>query len=964
MTRLHLDYETASEVNIKSAGAYKYAADPSTKILMLGWAFDDEAPQLWQPRHNAMPAILREGLLDPAVSKKAFNAAFERLITRHCAGIEIPTSSMTCTMVESYYLGFAGGLDAILKAVGLEPKDDRGKRLINLFCTPAPKNHKAAWYDEDNRPAEWDEFCQYCLQDVSVERQLWHWMQKYPTMSEWDHKQWQLDQRINDRGVLVDTSMAKSAIEVWDRERELLTETLREMTGLQTVTRGPFLKWMEEHTGDTLDSLRKDYLATLLHKEELPPEARPYIEIWAQKEAKATSKYSAIINAANPDGRARGMFQYKGASRTDRVGGRLIQLQNLKRPFVSQAGIDPLVGAIKCGDPEFLRMLYPQSVSATLGGAIRHAIAAPEGKCFAISDYTSVESVVLGWVAMCPEIDRTFRAGRDSYKTFASIYFETDYDNVTKAQRSFSKPPVLGCFAADTKVLTKRGWVDIALILDQDELWDGVEWVTHDGVIPQGEKEVISQHGVRATPDHEILTADGWVEWKDLAGGDIKRATAWESGALSSTWTHAGGTYAGARAGSSERSSRGFCPEEGQARVSYALTADSPLRALPRQHWESPNVTMIDWPTDSTLRGLGARTPAVVLGDTTEVEGSVSGSIAQRSTSNTSSPSTGGTTPLQKSIDATMIEDMLKETSGSPLEAGTLATPVSTRGSCTRGLTTPLPPSDGSSAQHTRTDAQSCGKSATELMQKTSSRSTVPTFDVLNCGPRNRFTVLTDKGPVIAHNCGFMLGWKGLIAYAEGYGVDMVPDEAKRAVNTFREMYPEIPAFWKWIYDAVKYVTQSWQPCTGYRITVERDADFLRIWLPSGRALSYYKPDVIRKEAPWSTPEKVAMVDNFCCMGMNDKNQWVRIFAHAGGITENIVQSIAGDLLWNGITNADAAGLDVVVHVHDEIAVECDIMHGPVALSTLEECMTRAPAWADGMWIGADGFLTRRYTKI
>jgi DNA polymerase len=656
MTRLHLDYETASEVNLKKVGAYKYAAHPSTRPLMLGWAFDDEAPQLWFPDQGPMPRILHEGMVDPAVSKKAFNAAFERLITRHCVGIEIPTSSMTCTMVESYYLGFAGGLDATLKAVGLESKDKRGGQLINLFCSPAPKNHKARWYDKHNRPGEWDEFCEYCLQDVKVERQLWHWMQRFPLMHQWDHQQWQLDQRINDRGVRMDVELAESAIEVWDREKARLTAELKDMTGLPLVTRGPFLSWMEDHTGVVLDNLRKDYLATLLHKGELPDEAKPLVEIWAQKEAKATSKYTAIINAANDDGRARGMFQYKGASRTDRVGGRLIQLQNLKRPFVKPHEIDTLVNAIKCEDPGLLRMVYPRSVSEVLGGAIRHALRAEDGKCFAVCDLTSVESVVLGWISMCPEIDRTFRAGRDSYKTFASNYFGITYDEVTKEQRSFSKPPVLGC--------------------------------------------------------------------------------------------------------------------------------------------------------------------------------------------------------------------------------------------------------------------------------------------------------------------GFMLGWKGLIAYAEGYGVDMEMDEAKRAVDTFRGMYPEIPDFWKWIYDAVKYVTQSGQSCSGYRMTIERDADFLRIWLPSGRALSYYKPDVIRKEAPWSTPERVAMVDNFSYMGMNDKNQWVRIFAHAGGITENIVQSVAGDLLWSGISNAEAAGLDVVVHVHDEIAVEVDVMQGPAALATLEECMTRSPAWADGMWIGADGFLTRRYTKI
>jgi DNA polymerase bacteriophage-type len=680
--RLHLDYETASEVDLKKCGAYKYAAHESTRILMLGWAVDDEPVNLWIPHRESIPARLRAYMSYGDVTKHAFNAAFERLITRHCLGIEIPPEQWRCTMVEAFYLGFAGGLSAVLKAVGLEDKDDKGKRLINTFCKPAPKNHKAEWYDWTNRPEDWSLFCGYCEQDVNVERQLWHWMQQFPTIPDWDYKQWCLDQRINDRGVPMDTDMADAAIRIWEIEKNNLTEELQEITELPRVTRGPFLEWLEIHTGVKLDNLRKDYLATLLSKGLLPDHATTPVKVWAQKEGKATSKYLAVINGAGAEDRARGMFQYKGAARTDRVGGRLIQLQNLKRPFVKPEGIQPLVDAIKCVDPKFLDMLYKLSVSEILGGAIRHVIVAGEGKTFAICDLSSIESVVLGWVAQCPAIDTTFRAGRDSYKEFAVKYYEIEYDEVTKEQRGFSKPPVLGC--------------------------------------------------------------------------------------------------------------------------------------------------------------------------------------------------------------------------------------------------------------------------------------------------------------------GYMLGWKGLIAYAEGYGVDMNKEQAKTAVKTFRDMYPEIPVFWDWINCAVKQVTNTGYAISGYRLHIERDNDFLRIWLPSGRALSYFRPQVIEKVAPWRNMTKQAtheyeeyiasgwhdqmlvdaglmhepqLIMNFSYMGTNDKNQWVRITAHAGGITENIVQSIAGDLLWHGIVEADKASLPVILHVHDEIAVEVDKADAPYALDILQKCMTSQPEWAKDMWLGADGFITERYTK-
>ena len=652
MTRLHLDFETASECDLRKSGAHKYAAHHSTRALMLGWAVNDAPVDLWVG--GDLPSELADAMSDPHVTKHAYNAPFERLISRHCLGIAVPYSQWRCTLVESYYLGFAGSLNQVLTAIGLEPKNDRGGRLINMFSKPAPKNHKAEWYDETNRPDEWEEFKQYCRQDVNVERQLWHWMQQFPSMPPWDLAQWFVDQEINDRGVGMDVEMARSAIQIWDEEKLELKEELSRMTGLPSVTRGPFMAWVEQTTGVALEGTRKDYLASMISKGTLPTSVRPHLDLWAQKEGKATSKYSAVINATGVGQRARGMFQYKGASRTDRVGGRLIQLQNLKRPFVPPQEVLGLVANIKTGEAMALRQ-YGIPVSEVLGGAIRHAITAAPGHSFAVCDLSSVESVVLGWVAMCDEIDITFRSGRDSYKTFASQYYDVPYESVTKAQRGFSKPPVLGC--------------------------------------------------------------------------------------------------------------------------------------------------------------------------------------------------------------------------------------------------------------------------------------------------------------------GFMLGWKGLIAYAEGYGVDMTEEQAKRAVDTFRGMYPEIPKFWKWIYDAVKFVVTSGTPAEGYRLRLERDVDFLRIWLPSGRCLSYYQPDVRRKEAPWSTAEKPAYVDNFCYMGMGDTNQWQRVYAHAGGVTENIVQSIAGDLLWGGIVNANRAGLPVVLHVHDEIAAEVPDLQAPTALATLGAAMTAPPSWAEGMWIGAAGFITKRYTK-
>lgn len=316
---------------------------------MLGWAFDDEEPRLWQPHLSSIPDELERGIRDPRVIKYAYNAAFERQISTHVLGVHTPPEAWRCNMVAASYLGFTGGLGKTLEAIGLSDKDKRGGQLINIFCSPAAKSHKADWYDYKNRPKEWQEFCRYCLQDVRVERELYHYLKKFPVMPSWDWKQWFLDQRINDRGVLMDVEMAESAISMWIKEVDNLKQQLADITGLPKVTRDPFLKYLKDTCGVELENTRREYLEGLVRDGDLPEKAEQLISLWMQKEAKAASKYQAVINATGPDGRARGMFQYKGAARTDRVGGRVIQLQNLKRPFVDSEDILELVDDIKRG---------------------------------------------------------------------------------------------------------------------------------------------------------------------------------------------------------------------------------------------------------------------------------------------------------------------------------------------------------------------------------------------------------------------------------------------------------------------------------------------------------------------------------------------------------------------------------------------------------------------------------------
>lgn len=181
-TELHLDYETFSEVDIRKTTTSVYTSAPTTEILMLGWAYNDDEPSLWEPRFGPAPDALLQGLNNPSVTLCAFNAPFEDGITRNKMAIAVDFRRWNDTQIKALSRGFPAKLDDILKAIGLETKDKRGGQLINLFCSPAPKNHKVDRYDWNNRPEDWRDFCGYCRQDVRVERNLDRWLDySHPT---------------------------------------------------------------------------------------------------------------------------------------------------------------------------------------------------------------------------------------------------------------------------------------------------------------------------------------------------------------------------------------------------------------------------------------------------------------------------------------------------------------------------------------------------------------------------------------------------------------------------------------------------------------------------------------------------------------------------------------------------------------------------------------------------------------
>lgn len=465
-TKINLDYEVKSEVDLPTYGLDRYSRDPSTKIILCAYSFDDNPkPKLWDIHDGTkFPAEVREALEDPHVIKSAFNAQFERVISKHTGKIRTPYDNWRCSMVRAYLLSFIGTLESVGEQMGLAPdrvKNKDGLKLIRTFCVPqkTTKNQRYRWRDALTDPELWERFRQYCVQDViaemAVERRA---MPFYIPDDEW--KLYELDQKINDRGIPMDMQFVENAIWMAERRKKELLQQLNEITGLRNSnSASQMLPWLKER-GYPFDDLQKDTVKKVLKESSdlLPQEAIDALNIRRQATRTSVAKYSTIKKLVGEDGRLRFMFQFAGASRTARWAGRKVQVHNLPRTpklIEEHWKLDYTTKLIHDGDYEMLGLMVGEHMDA-LVGCLRSAIRAPEGQTLRVSDLASIETCVIAWLAGCERLLKVIRSGKDPYKDFAIILYkgvfadfgtpeyEAAYASVTKQERGDAKPAVLG----------------------------------------------------------------------------------------------------------------------------------------------------------------------------------------------------------------------------------------------------------------------------------------------------------------------------------------------------------------------------------------------------------------------------------------------------------------------------------------------------------------------------------------
>lgn len=445
MQVFHMDYETYCDLDIKVVGAEAYCRHPSFRILMCSYAMGNNPVKLWVPEEGEpMPQEFWDAHDNPDVSLCGFNVAFERACTRWGLGWGIPASRYRCTMAKAYGLSFFGTMAMVGEQIGI-PKDKEklaiGGRLINRFCKPAPKNHKAKYYDRFSHPVEWEEFKGYCVQDTETERYIDQWCEPYHPISDYEWQVWALDQEINQNGLPVDLNIAQRALDLHQVAKTKVLDQMKAITGLDNPNSVQQLdEWLRTKHGVVMPNFQAETIKATIKLAAIPQEALDILAMKRRVGMTAPTKWKAFINKVCPDWILRGMFTFAGASRTRRWASRGINLQNLKRP-----SFDDMEGAIwfiMNASLELIESIYGDAISF-LAESVRGGITAPEGETFAVSDLGSIESRVVGWFSGCKYLNDIFTNGLDSYKTMACDIYHKTYDEVDKKERTFAKPVVL-----------------------------------------------------------------------------------------------------------------------------------------------------------------------------------------------------------------------------------------------------------------------------------------------------------------------------------------------------------------------------------------------------------------------------------------------------------------------------------------------------------------------------------------
>ena len=473
---LWIDFETRSRCDLRSRGVYNYAQDASTDVLCMSYAFDDEDVRTWLPSQPFPQAVKNH-----TGQIRAHNAAFERLIFWYVLQCDFALEQFYCTATQARANCAPGGLEDVGRFVGAGMrKDHRGGQLIRALSIPQADGN---FREDADLMAE---MIAYCEQDVRAMRAI---SQAQRNLSAEELADYHVNERINDRGVLLDRPLAQAAVRYAEAEMVDIQDTVADITGgAITSVRSPKMRaWVLARVGpealklatihkdgEAKLSIDKNVRANLLalaeeNPDEVPAEVAEVIQcaddLWASSVAKF-ARAAALADAE--DHRVRGAFVFAGGSATGRASSYGLQVHNFPR----RCADDPALTRQAMVRGHEIVPKFGRRVTDVLKGMLRPALLAKEGHALVVADWAAIEARVTPWASNtnsgAAKLD-IFAKGEDVYKHNAAATFRVGYADVDKDQRQIGKVQELSCsFGGAVGAFNAMGRVYNVLLSESD----------------------------------------------------------------------------------------------------------------------------------------------------------------------------------------------------------------------------------------------------------------------------------------------------------------------------------------------------------------------------------------------------------------------------------------------------------------------------------------------------------------
>lgn len=992
--------EGGSSVNkgLSLVGVVNYTRHPTFEVLCAWYRLPGQQLTYWDPRMpppaDLFAYIQRGGIVE------AHNMAFEHRVFQALGWPEVPLAQQRCSMSKSRAWALPASLDKAAATLGTAAKNPDGKKGIQLFSVPRqPTKTNPARRNAATGPDFQRLIVDYCRDDVIAEEAL---SAVVPELSPIELEHWFVDQIVNRRGVQVDVETLYAMRVILRDAHRVYGDRCRAITGgISPSEVSKLITWAAQF-GVYFDALDDDAITEALKSKPMPDHVRDMLECRQAVASASVKKVHAMLNRTTKEGRIYDLFNFH-AARTGRPTGDAVQPTNFPRGSLSvvtctcgkhhAANSCPFCGAAATGKPDewnpdamhdAIELLQTGSLDVIehaygkgkalelMAGCLRGMFIARDGYDLVSSDYTAIEAVVLACLAGEQWRIDLFKNKGKIYEASGAKVGGVTYESLIEYKQQTGKHHPLRqvgktCLSPRTQVLTDAGWMAIVDVTTNHKLWDGQEWVTHSGLIYQGRKQVISLDGVKMTPDHKIFCDGSWKEARQVASSESTRSLALATGSVSLQ----------------------SCALSSQSTAACGVWSPSVTAAL--QSIASIFTTFVAGRQRdaTTAQREKARMAARCIGSM----------LRSSLTTSTAADCLTGLPPQSRAADQTGTQTTAGvESECMKLGEKTALSSCGTSSRCPDG-TCQNSKSTASTATET-TSPETCGSSAeqttcstNEACKKCSSESTTwsDVYDIANAGPRTRFTIKTDSGAMVVHNCELALGYGGWLGGWKAFDDSgRTDEEIKQIILAWRDASPAIVEFWggqkrrnpwkdelfgvegAFIQAALQpgrpvhyrgFVFEAIPPAFPVRVHAPTlvPACTVQITLLSGRKLTYHNVLLEPSDREWAGKYSISY-EGFNSNPKMGAPGWTRLSTYSGKLVENLCQATANDILRYAMANLERAGYGIVLHVYDEIV--CEVPQGWGSVEELETIMKTLPAWAAGWPIGADGgWRGRRYRK-